>query len=68
MSRIFILGDSFADNLYSKEKESIDAGHPLGSGIARYVGCKKGRNFIKKTNLGKFKLRYYSIYANHLFL
>jgi len=37
MSRIFILGDSFADNLYSKEKESIDAGYPLGSGIARYV-------------------------------
>jgi hypothetical protein len=37
MSRIFILGDSFADNLYNKEKESIDAGHPLGSDVARYV-------------------------------
>ena len=37
MSRIFILGDSFADNLYSKEKQSIDDGHPLNSGIARYI-------------------------------
>jgi hypothetical protein len=37
MSRIFILGDSFADNLYSKEKAIIDAGKPLGSNVARYI-------------------------------
>ena len=37
MSRIFILGDSFADNLYSKEKAAIDAGKPLNSGVATYI-------------------------------
>jgi len=37
MSRIFILGDSFADNLYDKEKAQIDAGKPLNSGVATYI-------------------------------
>jgi len=37
MSRIFILGDSFADNLYSKEKATIENGQPIGSNVGDYI-------------------------------
>jgi hypothetical protein len=37
MSRIFILGDSFADNLYSKEKATIEKGQPIGSNVGDYI-------------------------------
>jgi hypothetical protein len=42
MSRIFILGDSFADNLYNKEKKAIDDGKPSDSGVSMYIN-----SFIK---------------------
>jgi hypothetical protein len=42
MSRIFILGDSFADNLYNKEKKAIDDGKLSESGVSMYI-----KSFIK---------------------
>jgi len=42
MSRIFILGDSFADNLYNKEKKAIDDGNTPDNGVFMYIN-----SFIK---------------------